>query len=254
MDHLAPPGAMGQAPTPGTDMTNISFRDQLWLNQFPLDRNLVFDYFSLSPFYDRACSNEQLRMRQIHPLDSSQLTKMTGIEYILHEAQEPHLFVIRKQRREGPEKTTVMSAYYVLDGSIYQAPQLYSVIGSRAVRAIHHISEAFSQAAAKLEKIGHEVESGKAKPEDQVDEAAQKKAAENPIDLKEAARLDQILTGVFRRLPAAPPPPPFPVAAAAAAAADAVKTEGDVKQEPGADAPGVTAADQGPALKRVKIE
>lgn len=45
-----------------------------------------------------------------------------------------------------------------------------------------------------------EVESGKAKPEDQVDEAAQKKAAENPIDLKEAARLDQILTGVFRRV------------------------------------------------------
>lgn len=62
---------------------------------------------------------------------------MTGIEYILHEAQEPHLFVIRKQRREGPEKTTVMSAYYVLDGSIYQAPQLYSVIGSRAVSYCH---------------------------------------------------------------------------------------------------------------------
>ena len=55
------------------------------------------------------------------------------MEYILHEAQEPNLFVIRKQKRDGPEKVTALAAYYVLDGSIYQAPQLYNVIGSRVV-------------------------------------------------------------------------------------------------------------------------
>ena len=55
------------------------------------------------------------------------------MEYILQEAQEPHLFVIRKQKREGPEKVSAMAAYYVLDGSIYQAPHLYNVIGSRVV-------------------------------------------------------------------------------------------------------------------------
>jgi mediator of RNA polymerase II transcription subunit 6 len=59
--------------------------------------------------------------------------KRTGIEYILQEAQEPNHFVIRKQKREGPEKVTALAAYYVLDGSIYQAPQLYTVIGSRVV-------------------------------------------------------------------------------------------------------------------------
>ncbi|KAL2609253.1 hypothetical protein R1flu_027826 [Riccia fluitans] len=252
MDHLAPAGGLGQVQPPGTDMTSISFRDQLWLNQFPLDRNLVFDYFALSPFYDRTCNNEQLRMRQIHPLDPSHLTKMTGIEYILHEAMEPHLFVIRKQKREGPEKITVMSAYYVLDGSIYQAPQLYSVIGSRAVRAIYHISQAFSQAASKLEKIGHDVESGKAKQENVAQEATQKKAVENSVDIKEAVRLDQILAGVFRRLPPAPAPPPFPVAAATST--DAVKTEGDVKQEPGVEGQTFAAAEQQPPLKRVKVE
>ena len=63
----------GPVPTPGTDMTGIQFRDQLWLNSFPLDRELVFDYFALSPFYDRTCSNEQLRMRAIHPLDPPSL-------------------------------------------------------------------------------------------------------------------------------------------------------------------------------------
>jgi hypothetical protein len=59
--------------------------------------------------------------------------KKTGMEYILQDAQEPHLFVIRKQKREGPEKVSAQAAYYVLDGSIYQAPHLYNVIGSRVV-------------------------------------------------------------------------------------------------------------------------
>ena len=39
-----------------------------------LDRNLVFDYFALSPFYDWTCNNEQLRMCSIHPLDRSHLS------------------------------------------------------------------------------------------------------------------------------------------------------------------------------------
>ena len=155
-------GAGGLPPPPGTDMTGICFRDQLWLNSYPLDRNLVFDYFALSPFYDITCNNESLRSRQIHPLDMSHLTydpspaphlppirwdfrfdvrfvwcggrrKMTGMEYVLSEVMEPHLFVIRKQKRESPEKSSAMLAYYILDGSIYQAPQLCNVFASRIV-------------------------------------------------------------------------------------------------------------------------
>lgn len=61
--------------------------------------------------------------------------KMTGIEYMLHEVMEPHLFVIRKQKRDGPEKVTPMLAYYVLDGSIYQAPQLCNVFAARIVNS-----------------------------------------------------------------------------------------------------------------------
>ncbi|XP_039025957.1 mediator of RNA polymerase II transcription subunit 6-like [Hibiscus syriacus] len=71
-DFEAPPPPPMQPP--GTDMTGICFRDQLWLNTYPLDRNLVFDYFALSPFYDWTCNNEHLRMRSIHPLDISQLS------------------------------------------------------------------------------------------------------------------------------------------------------------------------------------
>ncbi|KAL6144601.1 hypothetical protein ACLB2K_055292 [Fragaria x ananassa] len=76
-----PPQVVAQPP--GTDMTGICFKDQLWLSSYPLDRNLVFDYFAISPFYDWTCNNEQLRQRAIHPLDISHLSKMTGIEYML---------------------------------------------------------------------------------------------------------------------------------------------------------------------------
>jgi hypothetical protein len=58
---------------------------------------------------------------------------MTGTEYLLTDVMEPHLFVIRKQRRENPEKSNAMLAYYILDGSIYQAPQLCNVFASRIV-------------------------------------------------------------------------------------------------------------------------
>lgn len=113
--------------------------------------------------------------------------KMTGTEYALSEVMEPNLFVIRKQKRDGPEKVNPMLTYYILDGSVYQAPQLSSVFAARIVsssfilplsdsnkfyllqrgklelnsllwlqgRALYHISKAFNTAASKLEKIGY---------------------------------------------------------------------------------------------------
>lgn len=198
-----PDGAVALPPPPGTDMTGICFRDQLWLDTYPLDRNLVFDYFALSPFYDITCNNESLRSRQIHPLDMSHLTKMTGMEYLLSEVMEPHLFVIRKQKRESPEKSSPMLAYYILDGSIYQAPQLCNVFASRISRAMHHISKAFTIACSKLEKIGNvETES------DAV--ASESKTQKEAIDLKELKRIDHILSSLKRKIGAAPPPPPYP--------------------------------------------
>lgn len=59
--------------------------------------------------------------------------KMTGIEYVLSEVLEPNLFVIRKQKRDGPDKTTPMLMYYILDGSIYQSPQLCNIFAARVV-------------------------------------------------------------------------------------------------------------------------
>ncbi|KAL5056359.1 hypothetical protein RYX36_037041 [Vicia faba] len=182
------------AQPPETDMTGICFRDQLWLNTYPLDRNLVFDYFALSPFYDWTCNNEQIRMRSLHPLDPSQLTKMTGIEYVLGEVMEPHLFIIRKQKRDSPDKVTPMLAYYILDGSIYQSPQLSNVFAARVGRALYYIQKAFTTAASKLEKIGYvDTEKETTVPEP--------KATKETIDLKEIKRVDHILASLQRKLP-----------------------------------------------------
>ncbi|KAB5516889.1 hypothetical protein DKX38_027537 [Salix brachista] len=202
----ANPPPMGPTPPPqppGTDMTGICFRDQLWLNTYPLDRNLVFDYFALSPFYDWTCNNEQLRSQSIHPLDLSHLLKMTGTEYMLSEVMEPHLFVFRKQKRDSAEKVTPMLTYYVLDGSIYQAPQLCSVFAARVGRALYYISKAFGTAASKLEKIGY-VDS------ENEGAASESKIGKEVIDFKEVKRIDHIIASLQRKLPPAPPPPSFP--------------------------------------------
>lgn len=239
------PNLDGGVPAPpGTDMTGLCFRDQLWLNSYPLDRNLVFDYFALSPFYDWTCNNEQIRMRSIHPLDVSHLSKMTGIEYTLSEVMEPHHFVIRKQKRDSPEKVTPMLTYYVLDGSIYQAPQLCNVFAARLGRALFHISKAFTFAATKLEKIGYveaENESGN----------AEAKAPKETIDFKELKRVDHILASLQRKLPPAPPLPPFPEGYTRPSIA-----EGSEKQPQGDAQPPLQVdpiLDQGPPSKRMRI-
>ncbi|KAL5998788.1 hypothetical protein ACLOJK_009736 [Asimina triloba] len=230
-------------PPPGTDMTGICFRDQLWLNTYPLDRNFVFDYFALSPFYDWTCNNEQLRMQSIHPLDISHLSKMTGNEYMLSEVMEPHLFVIRKQKRDGPEKVAPMLTYYILDGSIYQAPQLCNVFASRIARALYYISKVFTTAASKLEKIGYvdaENESASFEP----------KVGKESMDLKEVRRVDHILASLQRKHGPAPPPPSFPEGYVPPANADADKgPEGQQQSEQPRD----PIIDQGPS-KRLRTQ
>ncbi|KAK4349889.1 hypothetical protein RND71_029202 [Anisodus tanguticus] len=242
---MVPPNAEGIAPAapplPGTDMTSICFRDQLWLNTYPLDRNLVFDYFALSPFYDWTCNNEQLRARAIHPLDFSHISKMTGLEYTLSEVMEPNLFVIRKQKRDSPEKVTPMLTYYVLDGSIYQAPQLCNVFAARLGRALYHISKAFGTASSKLEKIGY-VDSENDSP------ASETKPAKETIDFKELKRVDHILASLQRKLPPVPPPPPFPEGYTPSSTSEACENQQPQTQPPPID----PIIDQGPS-KRMKV-
>ncbi|KAF0751345.1 hypothetical protein AaE_006407 [Aphanomyces astaci] len=123
-----------------TDDYNASYRDNVWLGQFPLDHQSVLYYFAGSPWYDKSCNNEILKMQR-RPLEH--LQGMTGIEYELqpNEAKQlPQvLYVIHKKNRTGPRTANVMAVYYVLDRTIYQAPNTYTLLTSRLVRQISPI-------------------------------------------------------------------------------------------------------------------
>lgn len=63
-------------------------------------------------------------------------SNMVGMEYILLHVQDPILYVIRKQHRHSPTEATPMADYYIIAGTIYQAPDLASVFNSRLVSAL----------------------------------------------------------------------------------------------------------------------
>lgn len=125
----------------------LSWQDSAW---FPhLSSATALDYFSQesNPFYDHTCNNEVIKMQR---LDPSQLTSMTGVEYTLLHAQDPILYVIRKQRRHSQHQAvTPLADYYILAGTVYQAPDLCSVISSRLLSAIHNLQLAFDECRTK---------------------------------------------------------------------------------------------------------
>lgn len=158
------------------ELSHLSWRDDMWLQVYGINPLNVLDYFALSPFYDRACSNEVAKQKgvspqqlacavwglewpgpaRLHACRSRGLPPVPdhraqsplplvprhcrllapGIEYSLRDAQPPHLFVICQSHRTAPGATdTPQAFFYVLDGTVYQAPTLSSVIQSRLVGA-----------------------------------------------------------------------------------------------------------------------
>lgn len=125
------------------DDYNASFRDTVWLQSFPLTEQTVIHYFALSPFYDRSCNNERLKMQR---LELDRLKSMRGIEYENvpvpppAQGQQYSLFLVRKQRRISPHQVKPLAMYYVLDGTVYQAPNLHAMLTSRLVRVYYGLS------------------------------------------------------------------------------------------------------------------
>lgn len=123
---------------PGRMPVPLSQENKLWLSwsdsQFipMLNPTNVMDYFSQksNPFFDRNCNNAQLRMQRV---GLEQLQHMVGMEYILLHVCDPILYVIRKQHRVDPNNAIPLTDYYIIAGTIYQAPDLGNVFSSRIV-------------------------------------------------------------------------------------------------------------------------
>ena len=75
---------------------------------------------------------------------------MQGVEYIVLHAQEPILYVIRKQHRSSQTQATPLADFYILAGVVYQAPDLQSVINSRLTSSVHHLVSAFDEAMSYM--------------------------------------------------------------------------------------------------------
>lgn len=129
----------------GENLMWISWCDHSWIPI--LSPTTVMDYFSekSNPFYDRTCNNEIVKMQR---LSLEQLNNMVGIEYILLHVQDPILYVIRKQHRHTPKEATPMADYYIIAGTIYQAPDLASVFNSRLLATVNNLQAAFEEASS----------------------------------------------------------------------------------------------------------
>lgn len=72
---------------------------------------------------------------------------MVGVEYILLHVQDPILYVIRKQHRHSPTEATPMADYYIIAGTVYQAPDLANVFNSRLLALVNNLQGAFEEAS-----------------------------------------------------------------------------------------------------------
>lgn len=119
-------------------LDEVQWKHPEWIQRNGLRTDNVLEYFSLSPFYDRSSNNQVLKMQsQYNELHSrgndlySELQNMKGLEFVVAIAQDPDLWVIRKQERISPKETRPISTYFVVGENIYMAPAVHTIIQNR---------------------------------------------------------------------------------------------------------------------------
>lgn len=184
------------------NLLGISWHDSAWIPI--LNPSNALDYFTerTNPFYDRTCNNEVVKMQRLNP---EQLNNMTGLEYILLHAQEPILYVIRKQHRHSATQVTPLADYYIIAGVVYQAPDVGAVLNSRVLSTINHLQAAFDEAISYSRyhpSQGYWWEF-KEKESQEKEKAAKKKdkAKEEPSSIFQRKRVDILLGELSKKFP-----------------------------------------------------
>ena len=87
-------------------LSQVCFKDTVFLQNYGLNQFNVLDYFALSQYYDPLCLNEQIKMQaRFNQLQSLDQKQMKGLEYELwYFTLQPCLFVIKRQMRHSPTK------------------------------------------------------------------------------------------------------------------------------------------------------
>lgn len=85
------------------------------------------EYFSLSPFYERNSINEQCAAQRLD--FNEKRMQLIGIEFFLEQVSpEKDLYLVSKSYRRSFKDKVLISYYFVFKGTIYQAPNLFSII------------------------------------------------------------------------------------------------------------------------------
>nr|XP_033706876.1 mediator of RNA polymerase II transcription subunit 6 isoform X5 [Tursiops truncatus] len=130
------------------------------------------------------------------------LNQMVGVEYILLHAQEPILFIIRKQQRQSPTQVIPLADYYIIAGVIYQAPDLGSVINSRVLTVVHGIQSAFDEAMSYCRYHPSKGYWWHFKDHEEQDKVKPKvKRKEEPSSIFQRQRVDALLLDLRQKFP-----------------------------------------------------
>jgi hypothetical protein len=130
-----------------------AFRHDDWLRAYPLTPNTVLDYFAFSQFYQRDSLNERLKAAGMDSLAASATASrdpsLRGVCYVLlPTGSEPELFAIERRVKGEGGSVAVLSTYYVIRGTVYQSPDLASLVLARVERAAAAVSRAAHHLAA----------------------------------------------------------------------------------------------------------
>ncbi|KAI3422533.1 hypothetical protein GPALN_013038 [Globodera pallida] len=168
MDPAVMAAQMQAARTQSGDLDTIAKKvrtDRIALEQpwkdprfFPITPENVMSYFCLreNPFFDPNSDNAMILMRNpnIGPAQLDAILKTTtGIQFVLVEPCSPPLFLVRKQQRSGPDKISPLCHYYVLDGTVYQAPDMHTLLHSRLIGVMDPLRCAFQEAAPRASTV-----------------------------------------------------------------------------------------------------
>lgn len=69
------------------------------------------------------------------------LKEMTGLEFDVQACAQEGVFVVTKQIRESADVVHPEAVYYIVLGTIYQAPALYAVFAARLGACLHYLQE-----------------------------------------------------------------------------------------------------------------
>ncbi|KCZ80342.1 hypothetical protein H312_02249 [Anncaliia algerae PRA339] len=106
----------------------------------------ALEYFRNSPFYDKQCNNEILRMQMQYNANmkiniNERLKEMVGVEYSFRE-NISNIFIIQKSYRKDNEKTILLDLYYIMNGIVYKAPTDKSIFTSRFINSVASLNKA----------------------------------------------------------------------------------------------------------------